>query len=204
VNYTWDPAAQQYRGPNGRFVSRSDVLDALNKALDKEMAKVKELAQALRMGRTSLMTWRQGMRDAIKNIHLFSASLAKGGWAQLTQADYGRVGQVVRGEYGYLESFAQGIADGKVDLDSWFTERSTMYAEAGWDTYFQIETAARKEAGFKYESNVLSPVENCTGANSCVEETARGRVRIGKLIPIGRRRCLRRCRCHKEYWMTVR
>lgn len=200
MNYTWDPSTQQYRGPDGRFVPRSEVRAALEKSLNKEMSKAKDLAQSLRMGRISLAVWRQEMRDMIKNVHLFSAALARGGWAQVTQADYGRVGNIVRGEYGFLERFAQGVANGTVEINSWFQDRALMYAEAGWDTYFQVETAAMKEAGFRFESNILSPVENCTGSGSCVEQTARGKVKIGALIPIGRRRCLRRCRCHKEYW----
>lgn len=142
------------------------------------------------------------MRDAIKNIHLYSAAIAKGGWAQLTQADFGRVGKIVRSEYKYLERLASGIGDGSIPLDGRFKDRSSQYAEAGRDTYHEIERATMRAAGYTLESNVLHPAEHCTGAGSCVEQTARGKVRIGQLIPIGRRRCLRKCRCSLAYWKS--
>lgn len=202
MNFTWDPTVQQYRGPNGRFVSRAEIRAALDKALDQERIWTRVLAQDFRLGRITLMQWRQEMRDVIKNVHLFSAALARGGWAQLTQADYGRVGNVVRGEYGYLERFAVGLSNGSIPTDGTFVDRATMYAEAGRDTYHQVQRVAMSEAGWKFESNKLNPAEHCTGSGSCVEQTERGRVPIGKLIPIGRRRCLRKCRCDLEFWET--
>lgn len=202
MNFVWDPKTQQYRMSNGRFVSRAVVRETLDKALDNEKARARTLAQAFRMGRITLMQWRQEMRDMIKNIHLFSAALAKGGWAQLTQADYGRVGNVVRGEYGFLERFAVGLSNGSIATDGRFVDRANMYAEAGRDTYHQIQRASMRDAGWRYESNKLNPAEHCEGTNSCVEQTDRGRVRIGQLIPIGRRRCLRKCKCELEFWRT--
>ncbi len=203
MNFTWDPSTQQYRRSNGRFVSRSEVRAALDKALDQEKVWARILAQDYRMGRITLMKWRQEMRDVVKSVHLFSAALARGGWAQITQADYGRIGSVVRGEYGYLERFATGLSNGSISTDGSFVDRANMYAEAGRDTYHQVQRVAMREAGWWYESNKLNPAEHCTGAGSCVEQTDRGRVAIGKLIPIGRRRCLRKCKCDLEYWRTL-
>jgi hypothetical protein len=49
------------------------------------------------------------------------------------------------------------------------------------------------------EWNVLHPADHCEGVGSCIEQTARGKVPIGSLIPVGDRRCLRRCHCTIEY-----
>lgn len=194
--FSWSPKTGQYVGPGGRFVPRTEVRRALDKALDAEKAHALDLANALRSGSISLEKWRAEMRETIKLTHLYSASAASGGWAQLSQADYGRIGQIIRGEYAFLEKFAQGIASGKVPLDGNFLQRALQYAEAGRDSYHQTERASARRAGKREERNILHPADHCAG---CLGESARGWVRIGELIPIGRRICRRKCRCSLRF-----
>jgi hypothetical protein len=191
-SYKWSPSTGRYVRPNGRFVAKVDVRAAIDAALEKESAKAVLLSQELRNGTISLSAWREEMRIMIKNVHVYNAAIAKGGFAQMTAADYGRVGQIVRGEYGFLEGFARGIASGKVPLDGRFTERAKQYAQAGRGTYHQTERAIMKAAGMTKEWNILHPADHCGG---CLGETARGKVPIGSLIPIGGRTCRRKCRC---------
>jgi hypothetical protein len=61
----------------------------MDRAYAKEQRKIRQLALDLRNGDISLMVWRQLMRDAISNLHLYSAAVVRGGWAQLTQSDWG-------------------------------------------------------------------------------------------------------------------
>lgn len=190
--FKWSPKAGQYVRPNGKFVARSDVRRAIDTALEAEKRKALLLSQELRNGTISLTRWRAEMREMIKSVHLYDAALAKGGFAQMSPADYGRVGQIVRGEYGWLERFARDLASGKQRLDGTFAQRALQYAEAGRDTYHQTERAVMKAAGFTREWNILHPADHCAG---CLGETALGKVPIGSLIPIGRRDCRRRCRC---------
>ena len=75
------------------------------------------------------------MMPEIKMSHLANAAAAKGGWDQMSQADYGRAGQAIRAQYDYLNKFAQQVADGTQKLDGTLTRRAQMYAEAGRDTY---------------------------------------------------------------------
>lgn len=194
--FAWSAAAQQYRRSNGRFVSRAEVRAVIDSALARESATTRMLALALRNGNVSLEAWRLSMRDMIKNVHLYDAAAAKGGWAQLKQSDYGRVGQIVRSEYAYLESLARGISSGTIALDGSFVQRANMYAQAGRETFHQVQRASMEEAGFQFERNILHAAEHCGG---CLGETARGWVRIGTLIPIGQRTCLRNDRCGIEF-----
>lgn len=191
--FRWSEKAGQYVRRNGRFVPRSEVRRAIDTALLAEQKRTRRLARDLRAGRITLRNWREEMRDVIKTVHTYSAAAAKGGWAQLTQEDYGRIGQIVRGEYGHLEKFARQIARGTASAKGGRLDaRAMQYAEAGRDTYHQTERASAKRSGYKFERNVLHPADHCGG---CLGETARGRVRIGQLIPIGRRDCRRKCRC---------
>lgn len=194
--YRWNARAQQYVAANGRFVSRATIRNLIDQALEREVRNARDLAIGLRNGDISLEAWRASMRDIIKSTHLYSAAAAKGGWAQLTAADYGRVGQIIRGEYQFLENFAAGIANGSIPLDGRVVARAQMYAEAGRDTYHQVERAGMQSTGRTMERNILHPADHC---GQCLGETARGWVPIGVLIPIGRRTCLRRCRCSLDY-----
>lgn len=198
--FTWDPSTGRYRWPNGRFVSWATIRNALETAIEKEKRKGLALLVEFRDGGLTLARWRLEMRDLIKSIHFYSGALARGGWAQLNGADYGLIETAVYHEFRFLERLARGISNRTIPVDGRVTDRVRMYMEAGRDTFFVIEGRSMADAGFLYESNHLSPVENCVG---CVGETARGRVPIGDLIPIGRRNCLRKCKCWKQYWMTL-
>src|SRR4051812_2979918 len=110
--FTWDRRALQYRGPSGRFVSRAEVRAALDYAIRNEERAMRDLFLALRRGEMSVGEWHVAMRAELKALHLMSGALAKGGFAQLTQSDYGRIGNILKGQYQYLARFATQIADG--------------------------------------------------------------------------------------------
>ena len=103
------------------------------------------------------MTWRNEMMQEIKMSHLANAAAAKGGWDQMSQADYGRAGQAIRAQYDYLNKFAQQVADGEQKLDGTLTRRAQMYAEAGRDTYEATVKAERKKRGLMQVRSVLHP-----------------------------------------------
>jgi hypothetical protein len=195
-SFRWSPKTGRYVFASGRFVKKADVRKAIDAALEKESGRALLLAQKVRNGTISLSAWRAEMREMIKNVHIYDAAIAKGGFAQLTAADYGRIGQIVRGEYGFLEGFAREIASGKQALDGRFTERAKQYAQAGRKTYHQTERAVMRAAGYTTEFNKLGKAEHCGG---CIAETARGHVPIGSLVPIGDRKCRRKCRCSLGY-----
>lgn len=193
--YTWDQAAGRYRDARGRFVPRAAVRSAIDDALARANARARSLAEQLRGRRISLADWTLQMRGLVKEVHLYSAAAAKGGWDQLSPADYGRVGQVVRGEYAFLQRFAADIAAGR-PLDGRFLRRVELYAQAGRRTYHQVERADMEVRGYDLEENILGPADHC---DECPSLTAQGPVPIGTLPPIGTRTCLANCRCRIRY-----
>jgi hypothetical protein len=197
--FTFDPVSGRYRGKNGRFIRPKLIRDEVDRVAKASAARTKTLADALRAGRVDLQTWEIGMRQEIKTGHLAAAMAAKGGREQMTPADYGRVGQLVRRQYDYLAGFATEIQDG-LPLDGRMTTRAGMYASAARGTYHQVERSEQRARGFDQERNVLGPVENhCTGRGSCEEETRRGWVPIGDLIPVTGRLCKTNCKCRLVY-----
>lgn len=193
--FTWDAKAGQYRGPDGRFVSRSEVRAALDSALLKEQRTMRNLTLAMKRGEITVGEWHVAIRAELKAVHLMSSALAKGGFGQMTQADYGRVGQILRGQYGYLANFATDIAGG-LPIDGRALSRVEMYFQSGRRTYHLTLSAVMLEAGFDEERSVLHPADHC---DQCVDEAEKEWVPIGELIPIGERTCLSRCHCTMEY-----
>lgn len=195
-SFTWDPRTGRYRGPGGRLVRNDSLELALDRAINARQQAARALSASLRAGDIGLPEWQQGMRQAIKDVHLYSAALARGGWANMTPEDFGRIGPRVRFHYGKLQKFAEAIEAGLV-LDGRFTSRVELYLLAGktsWeDQYLRLQ---RDNLGRTEEFNQLNPADHC---DECVGLQARGWVPIGTTPRPGTRQCLSRCRCRMLY-----
>ena len=131
--YRWEPSAGvsgRYRdATTGRYVAGSQVRRELDRYLD-AADPAKALAEALRGRAVSVADWEIAMRRVVKNTHLNAIALERGGYANMTPADYGRVGQIVREQYGYLKGFAADIASGKQKLDGTLARRASLYSQS--------------------------------------------------------------------------
>lgn len=193
--FTWDPRTARYR-LNGRFVSRRQIRLWLDGALDATAARMARMAEDLRARRVDLVTWQVRMAREVKNVQLYSAAAAKGGWAQLSPSDLGRVGQSVQAQLRWLNTFAQQVRTGKQPPDGRMVERARMYGQSGRQVFDRTYRAEMVVRGYTEERSVRHRGDSCVG---CVEEAAKGWVPIGVIVPIGQRQCLSRCRCLAEY-----
>lgn len=193
--YRWNNIAGRYIGADGRFVSFEAIRQYLDDTLDTSERKIMSLGRQLQAGQITVEAWQVGMRDVLKDIHLASSALAKGGWAQMSQADYGRVGFRLREQYERLRKFAQQIEEGYV-LDGRFLNRMKLYAQSGRQTYHMVMRAEAALRGATEERSILAKSDHCS---ECVSEAARGWVPIGDLILIGARICSSNCRCSAEF-----
>lgn len=157
---------------------------------------MRDLALALKEGRISVAEWQIETAATIKQMHLASTAAARGGWAQLTPADLGRAGQIVKKQYGYLGDFARQIESGEQPLDGRFLRRVDLYAQAARGTFHTFDGLEQQARGKTEERNVLHASESCAG---CIEQSGRSWVGIGELIPVGSRSCLVNCKCDIEY-----
>jgi hypothetical protein len=195
TGFRWNDALGRYIAPNGKIVSKNDVRLAIDVAIDNAERRMTKLAVDLRNGDITGAAFYRDMRRSVKQVHLYNAAAAKGGWAQLTPSDFGRVGQRVRYHYAHLNQLAADIAAG-LPLDGRFENRVGMYAQAGRSTYHRTERADMIDRGFTLERNVLHKAEHCDG---CLIETSRGWVPLGELVIVGERDCLTRCKCTIEH-----
>lgn len=195
--YDWDPRTGRYHDPvTRRFVTLRAVRSAIDKSLERAEKEVRAIGISLREGRITLVQWELEMRRLIKDIALYSTAAAKGGWAQLTQADLGRVGQHLRVQYTFLRDFGKQVAAGKQVLDGRFLARMVLYAREGRTLYHITEVREHLIRGFTKYKNVLHPADHCS---DCVAQTEKGFVEIGELIPIGDRQCRSNDKCSYAY-----
>jgi hypothetical protein len=195
--YLWNERAAQYSDrATGRFVSRQVIRDQLDKVIDASSQVMRAVSQQLRDGDISLAEWQTAMMQQVKTTHLAGAAMQRGGWQQMTQADFGRTGQIVRREYGFLRDFAEQIASGEQKLDGTLVRRSALYGQQGRPTYYTFWDTTAAQRGFDEERSILNPAEHC---QDCIDEDAKGFQPIGQMIPIGQRQCRSNDRCDKEY-----
>ncbi len=195
--YLWNEAAHTYIDrKTGRFVSRQAVRDQLDNVIDASSQVMRAISQQLRDGDISLAEWQTQMMQQIKTTHLASGAMQRGGWQQMTQADFGRVGQIVRREYGFLRTLAEDIASGKQKLDGTLARRAGLYGQQGRPTSLAFWDSTAAQRGFDEERSVLQPAEHCT---ECISEDAKGFQPLGQMIPIGSRICRSNDRCLKEF-----
>jgi hypothetical protein len=195
-DFRWSAEAGRFRGPSGRFLSSQQVRRMVDATLLNHTNAVADLAELLRQRAIPPSEWERRMRLEVKSIHIYSALAAKGGRAQLDNRDLGRIGAAVTRQYKYLSRFTQEIVAGKAGN---IVGRARLYAQAGRGTHEKVRQSEMRRRGFDEERNILAPAEHCEGDGSCVEQTGKGWVPVGTLVPIGGRLCVTNCRCQLTY-----
>jgi hypothetical protein len=208
TRFTFDPrlgSTGRYRDARGRIISAPQARDILDRTLDNAADPVRELAAQLREGNIALEDWRLAMQQQIKNAHIVAAVMQRGGWDNMTQSDWGRVGQIIRTQYDYLEGFARDIMDGTQRLDGTLYRRALSYINAGRDTYNTFGRLIAMDSGYSVVGSALNPADHCA---ECVEYdghwydiTTFASLNGGpeRYKPPGNRECLKNCRCSEQY-----
>ena len=197
--YAWNPASGttgRYRDrATGRYVSELNVRGDLDKYIDAKNSVLDDLANQLRNREISLADWQLQMRNEIRNMHNAAAMVAKGGRNQMTYADWGRVGQRLRFQYGKLDDWARDIASGKAPIDGRLNWRARLYGQAARGTYEQQRRAMAAEKGNDEEMRILHAKESCNGCIAIAGYWAP----IGTLPDIGSQECSTNDMCTFEY-----
>jgi hypothetical protein len=198
--YYWDARVLRYRDSAGRFVRRTTVNEAFNEALIKAASDIRGVGDQLQGAQTTLRAFQLEVEQNIKNVHIGSAVLARGGWEQMTPADWGKVGNIIKQELQYFRRFVGQLGDG-LPINGRFFQRLEAYITAGRETFMVFDREEHRRNGYDEESNQLAVAEHCS---ECDELASRGWVPIGTLKPVGQRICLHRCRCRIVYRRSVR
>jgi hypothetical protein len=207
-DFGWNEAAGRYVSLSSRkFVSFLDVRNSLENVMAASGARMNRLTDQLIGEQISLAEWQLGMMEEIKISHTAAAASARGGWAQMSQADLGATGRLVRAQYDFLRNFANEIASGKQRLDGTARVRTDLYAQAVRGTF--EESRRRYERlydGMEEEARVLGEADHCSSDDDptgeregCLELAALGWQPIGVLPKIGESVCITHCHCKFIY-----
>lgn len=203
--YAWEPGEGfgRYRDlRTGRIVPESEIRRVIDRALREDQKRAAAITDLYRAKQITREEWNAGMRQIVKDVHLYTNAAARGGWSNMTPSAYGQTGAAVRAQYRFLEQFNKELQRGKQKKDGTMTRRAKMYVQAGRTTFHKAERTVKSEAGATHERNVLAAeTDTCNpqASESCTAQSGRGWVPLGELLPIGRRLCHTNCRCRIEY-----
>ncbi len=195
--YRWNQVAGRYISSNGRFLSQTTIRGELDKALDNVTDRLVLLSRDFRSGVIDGRTWQIQSMSLIKETHLLGAALEKGGWANMTSSDFGRVGSIVKSEYQYFNNLVKQLESGQQKLDGTLDSRMRLYGQAGRDTYHVFEREDRAIQGYDEVKRLLHGRDSCKDSKrpGCISEALRGFVPLDQMVMIGQTTCLSNCRC---------
>ncbi len=201
--YTFDDVALRYRDASGRFVPNAEVRAALDGYLQNKLAGAAEgLLSALRSGEMSVREVQLAGEREIVTAHLGAAALALGGWAQMNQTDFGRVGGLVKPVLEEWRDLMVAVGDG-APLDRRVVQGVREAINAARAGFHSVESDALKKRGYdQYMNDLNDGAKHCAGSKgrpSCPSVTARGWVKTGQLPATNKRGCWGNCQCRFKY-----
>lgn len=177
-----------------------DLARHISVGADRELSTLARLAVE---GRILPADFQRAFQYELKNLYNANAALGKGGLSQMTFVEWGRNGQILRGEYRYLAGFAQDIFDGKLTV-AFAMARARLYTGKSYSRYWDEDRRRRIALGKdQYEQWIDTKDENECG--DCPELAALGKVPIGTLPTVpgaGDTACLGNCRCGITYYAS--
>jgi hypothetical protein len=196
--WSYDRKVGRYRDERGRFLSKDAVGKLVDGRIEKLDAQLKRFTRMLLDNSITLEQWQGSVREAIKSAHIQAATIGHGGRDSMGSSEYGRIGQKLRSEYGYLQGFVRDLLDGRLSAPMAIA-RIGLYAQSVRGSYWEGTQMREQERGFSLMRRVLdSQAQHC---QDCIDYAARGVVSIGTLPMPGQRcACMMRCKCSVVYY----
>lgn len=155
--YVWEEASRRFRGPDGKFVSKATMQSLRDTMVDASVQRVTDLTGQLTRGEIDIDAWRTAMRAEVKQVHIIEYLIGRGGRAQMTPRDWGRIGAEVRKQYAYVERLIIERASGVVS-DAELTARARMYPASATASHERAKGA---------QWNIRLPAQPGDGSTKC-------------------------------------
>ena len=136
----WDRVKQVYRQLRGGRVDKTERPQPahrdryVNQKLEKGVTD--RLVERLFAGEINHQQWTLEARQEIKKSFIAQYVYAHGGPQSMTQADWGRIGAMVKPQYAFLRNFEQDLIDGKLS-EAQAKARLRMYTKASRQAFEQ-------------------------------------------------------------------
>lgn len=132
--WSYDPATRRYRDDNGRELTEAQLRPIFRAFVSAALTRTRELTGELANNRITIPEWEAEMRRVVKETYGAAYALSRGGRNVMTQSDWGRLGQLSRRQYQYLNSYALDIEAAGLTRDRALT-RSDLYVLSSRQAY---------------------------------------------------------------------
>lgn len=202
--WAWNKAASRYQNvETGQFMARKEVLGYVEKSITASGQATDILASYVADGLLAPGDFYSLMAREIKGEYVRQYLLGRGGRAQMTQADWGSIGGMLKEQYNpHLKNFAEQIAQGKLS-EAQIRARAQMYVNSAREAFERAQARSAKIAGLDEVKWVLNfTAEHCP---DCEIFSDMGWQRVdedpydGAYPGSGNTVCLTSCKCHLEY-----
>jgi hypothetical protein len=199
--YVYDRRTLNFRDlRTGRLVSRDNVNAMVDFRIKEGINRLNEMADGVMTGSTpyGIADLQRATAIEIRNMQVQLAAMGKGGRANMTPADWGKVGATLREEFKYLNGFMAELSAGNL-TEGQVRNRLRMYGNKAYNQYWNTRQNGAAASGFTEERRVLDrSAETC---RDCEDLAALGWQPLGSLPnpADGSTVCLSNCRCSKEY-----
>lgn len=211
MSYSYDKKTQRYRNlTTGRFIPKTQVDALIRKRITQVETDVITIGNLLQTDKISLEGWQRTTAYTIRELHLQSYMLARGGKQQMTPEDYLVVGRELKKQYAYLRTFAEDINRGySIDRNGnpvqmtvgRFEQRLRLYAKSGRSAANLAEEQVNRKNGKVAMSRHLGATDK--HCSSCVSYASAGVQPIGMLpMPCQACECGNNCLCSVRWYGT--
>lgn len=202
---TW--LGDRFKSISGKLLGRKETAAAVERTASLATAThLAPLAEQMASGSITVDAWLTAMRTEIKNLYLTQYVIARGGLGQMTAADWGRLGSMLKDQYAYLDGFADYIAKNNPSA-AYIAARSRLYVNAAREAFERARSINAVLRGADEVSWNMTPAEHC---ESCVKRDGMGWQPIGprggfpapegESFPAdGSTICKTNCKCYLSY-----
>lgn len=195
----WDVTARRYRSiGTGRFMARQAVLGYVDQAVEGTRVVTDKLAGFVYDGSVSPKDFGELLRKELKSVYLQEYLLGRGGRGRMTQADYGRVGGILREQYKWIPGFVKDLESGQYS-EEYIASRAGMYVRSARESWGRAHEVNAKEMEMDQEHWNLGATEHCP---SCLEFAGMDWQPVGTFPMPGdgtSTECKTNCACNKSY-----
>lgn len=115
--WRWNEDAKRYQNTStGKFLPQKRAQEYVEESIIASSAVTATLASMVRGDppKLSSLGWKDAMRQEIKDEYIRQYLLGRGGISQMTQADWGSIGGMLKKQYTYLERFGNEVDLGRL------------------------------------------------------------------------------------------
>jgi hypothetical protein len=165
--YQYVNSLNRYRdSKSGRFVPDDTVRGYVDRIAQSGQASSDVYAQLVSEGTISPREFGKRMRTDVKTAHLQQYILGRGGRDNMEPSDWGRVGRVLRDEYGLLDGFVADIESGALS-QAQIAARASLYFDSARQSFENGNGAA-----YGFDPRLLPSVpgddhQTCHGGCRC-------------------------------------